>query len=354
MPEINTTDEAARTATATNPSSTPTGGKISVVDLSRFKDTVIFVVSLHRWGNSKKIKDAAAVERFLEALKLDTTPDAEAKPLPVFVASDRMKNSKVLLQSPRLDRLNKAMTALKTRVESMSMPSYFRPGMFVTKLSNAVVVSNALKDGWKAIEANELRDFLAGYAEDVAAARTAPVKKGGLGPLFNEGDYPNADEVRKAFSVDFFPIALSVPENIPDELKQEARDEFKRRMDDAASQIEQALRAEFLELVTHAEERLTPTPGEKPKVFRDSAIGNLMTFIQTFDSRDVFGDDRLKLVVEQAKGLLLDERGKVKLDAQKLRDYPSVREAAREKFTNIRKALDGLLEEQGRGLDLSE
>ena len=336
----------------------PTSGNVSIINLEKFKDTVLFAITIRRWGNSTRIRDMAALEKYIAESKQpvagEEADDKNGAAPSVFVASDRVKSNKMLIRSTKLERLNKAMNALKGRVESMSIPSYFRPGMFVSKQSNVNTVEQTLKEGWRSIEENELKDFIAGYEEDVKAAQFTPVRKGGLGPLFNANDYPTADDVRKMFSIEWYWMALSVPENIPDELKAEANEKFKRRMEDAAAQIEQALRAELLELVAHAEERLTPVPGEKPRIFRDSAIGNIIQFISTFDSRDVFGDERLKQVVEQAKSVLVDEKGNAKIDPQKLRDYPSVRETARQKFADIRKSLDGLIEEQGRKLDLSE
>ncbi len=332
-------------------------GNVQIINLERFKNTVLFSICIRRFGNSARIKDMNALEQYIAESKQTTTDEDTEKngagPA-VFIASDRVKSSKALIRSPRLDRLNKAMNALKGRVETMSIPSYFRPGMFVSKQSNVLAVEQALKDGWAAIEARELNDFINGYPADVESAKTTPVKKGGLGPLFAEKDYPSGDELRKMFSVEWFWMALSVPENIPEALREEANEKFKRRMEDAASQIEQALRSELLELVAHAEERLTPVPGDKPRVFRDSAISNILDFIKTFDSRDVFSDQRLQPIVDQARALMLDDKGNSKMDAQKLRDFPTVRENTRQKFAEIRKQLDALVEESGRVLDLSE
>lgn len=343
------------TETTTPKDGRPQSGSVSVINLEKFKDTVLFAITIRRWGNSARIKDMAALEQYIELSKVKQDEgDAEKNggAPSVFVASDRVKSNKALIRSASLDRLNKAMNALKARVEAVSIPSYFRPGMFVSKQANVLNVENMLKNGWKAIEENELAGFLGGYKEDVAAAQTVPVNKGGLGPLFNAKDYPSLDELSKVFKIEWYWMALSVPENIPDELRAEANEKFQRRMQDAAQQIEEALRSELLELVAHAEDRLTTKPGEKTKIFRDSMIANLMEFIRTFDSRDVFGDERLKQVVEQAKTVLLDEKGNARMDGQKLRDFPNVRETTRAKFAAIRETLDSMIEEKGRKLDL--
>jgi hypothetical protein len=329
-------------------------GNLTTIDIAKFKDTVLFSITIRRFGNSKGVKDMAALAEYMKLCKQTTNGDAEGGEPVVFVASDRTKTTKKLLSSKRLDRLNKAMTALKGRVESVSIPSMFRPGLFVSKQSNVLQVEKMLKEGWQKIADNELKDFITNYPDDKEAAKSAPVKKGGLGPLYVETDYPTPEELEKLFGIEWYWMKLSVPENIPDELRAEANEKFKRRMEDAAAQIEEALRKELLELVAHAAEVLAPVPGEKPKVIRDSCIGNLVQFIETFEARDVFSDEKLKPIMEQVRGILLDQSGKVKIAPQKLREYGDVRAQAAAAFTDIKGKLDSLIVSQGRQLDLED
>lgn len=347
---------------------------VNVINLERFKGTVLYSITLCKWGNSTRIRDLNKLEAYMELLKLETEQEAREKKrlaaeaagetLPdepttkpqqaIFVASDRVKSTKTLVQSSRYVRLCRAMTALKARSEAMAMPSFVRPGMFIVKEASVMEVESILKQGWQQIQQNELKDFLAGFEQDIENAKTAPVKKGGLGPLFNEADYPTLEELEKCFSVEWFWTALSVPENIPDALKEEANIKFKRRMEDAAQQIEQALRQEFLKVISHAEEALTTQPGSKPKIFRDSLIGNIVQFVNTFESRDIFGDDRMAAVVAKAKQVLIDNSGNAKLDPQKLRDFANVRATARAEFAKLKEELSGMIVEEGRKMDLSE
>lgn len=338
------------TTTETKPRSQ---SNVSIINLERFKSCVLFSICLRKFGNTARVKDMTKLQEYLRLLKADDSEPNGAMPLPVVVSSDRVKSTKTLIRSERYDKLIRAMNALKSKVESMSMPSMFREGMFVSKQDNVPIIEAELKAGWASIEKQELADFLKGLPGDIEAARSNPVKKGGLGPLFNEADY-DVDKITKAFSVEWYWMALSVPENIPDELKAEANEKFKRRMEDAAQEIENALRSELLELISHASERLTTEPGAEPKVFRNSITGNLIQFLNTFDSRDLFGDERLKAIVDKARAVMLDDKGNAKIDAQKLRDYGSVRKSVSDKFAEIKTELAGLVEEQGRKLDLSE
>jgi len=354
--------------TPANPVAAPKRGKVTVINLEKFRSTVLFAITLSRWGNSVKVSDVKALEQYINDLKAaraeakakaeagesDGSEALELKAEPaVFLASDRVKSTKTLIRSKNYDRLRAAMNQLKKRVESKAMPSYFRSGMFVCKQESVAEVEVMIRDGWQAIQNNELADFIKGYPEDIERARQS-VKEGGLGPLFREADYPEAEALQATFNVEWYWMALSVPENIPDALKAEAQEKFKRRMEDAAQQIEQALRTEFLDLIKHAEDRLTTAPGEKPKVFRDSMIGNVMEFLNTFDSRNMFGDERMTQVIAQARAALIDQQGNSKLKAQALRDFPNVREEARKRFATIREAMSGMIEEQGRLIQFEE
>ena len=344
----------------------PKRGKMTVINLEKFRSTVLFSISLCRWGNSMKVTDVKALEQYIADLKLakaeakakagesDGNEPLELKAEPaVFLATDRVKSTKTLIRSKKYDRLRSAMNQLKSRVESKAMPSYFRTGMFVCKQENVAEVEAMIQQGWQAIQDNELADFIKDYPQDIERARQS-VKEGGLGPLFREADYPDAEAVKATFNIEWYWMAISVPENIPDALKAEAQEKFKRRMADAAQQIEQALRGEFLELISHAEEKLTTAPGEKPKIFRDSLIGNVIEFLNTFDSRNMFGDERMTQVIAQARAALIDQQGNSKLKAQALRDFPNVREEARKRFATIREAMSGMIEEQGRLIQFDE
>lgn len=338
-----------------------TSGSLNIVNLEKFRDTVLFSVGIRRWNNRAQVKDMTSLQAYLEQLEAEKRADAgetsgEAKAA-VLLASDRVKSSKVLIKSKAYDELCRAMNDIKAWTMARSMPSYFRAGMFVVKSNQVGAVETELRKRVTTLEGPEgpLEKFLAGYEADVERSRTAPVKQGGLGPLFRQTDYPVVDELRKCFSLEWFWLALGVPENIPDSLREEAGEKFKRRLSDAADEIENALRSEFVSLLEHAEERLTTPPGEKPRVFRDSMIGNLIEFVNLFDSKDVFSDKRLADIVNKTKAVLLDDKGDSKIAPSKLREYASVRDAAKQTFANLKNEVAALIEEKpGRLFDFSE
>ena len=56
------------------------------------------------------------------------------------------------------------------------------------------------------------------------------------------------------------------------------------RFDDAVQPAEGAFVAELSSIVAHLTERLSGHEDGKPKVFRDSAVGNLREFFERFQS----------------------------------------------------------------------
>jgi hypothetical protein len=341
----------------------PTPGSLNIINLEKFRDTVLFSVGLKKWNNRAQVRDMAALQAYIKLLEAKESEPAEGNGDPlkttpaIILASDRVKSSKVLIRSKAYEALCRSMNEIKAWCLERSMPSYFRSGMFVVRADQVGNVENALREKVQALEGPDgpLEKFLAAYPADVENARTAPVKKGGLGPLFRQTDYPGIEQLRKLFGFEWYWLALGVPENIPDELRAEAGEKFKRRLMDAAEDIEAALRVEFQELMKHAEERLTNAPGEKPKTFRDSMLQNIAQFLEVFDAKDVFGDQKLKAVVEETRKVLLKEDGTLKLEPQKLRELASVRETAKKTFAAIREKLDGLVEEKAsRRFDFAE
>jgi hypothetical protein len=338
----------------TTPKDPTTAGPLTMLDMEKFRDCVLLSITIRTWGNRAKVTDLVKLEAFIEQLRKEKEAmgDEAAKAAArnngpaAIVTSDRVKNNVVLVKSDNLDKLKRELTEAKAWCLERSRPSMFRPGLFLLNKEVVPMIHAELKKRKDEITKGALATFLAGYPTDVDNARTAPLTKGGLGPLWNEKDYPTPEKIAKAFELDWYFLNLGVPENIPDDIKAEAQDKFKQRLASAAEQIEDALRVEFLELIEHAQERLTVAPGEKPKVFRESMIGNLVQFCQTFDFKNVFKDEQLAGIIDKTKQVLLDEQGNAKVTPEKLRTFASVRADAKAKFGEIKGALETMIEQK--------
>ena len=110
-----------------------------------------------------------------------------------------------------------------------------------------------------------------------------------LGRLFNPGDYPET-------LVGLFDVSWDFPSVEPPDYLRELnpalyeaeRARVAARFDEAVQLAEQAFLEEFAKLVGHLSERIGGVGEDgKPKVFRDSAIGNLGDFFERFRNLNV-------------------------------------------------------------------
>lgn len=313
---------------------------ITTINAARFKGTVFFSLTLRRkFGNRGKVNDAAKLAEYLVAKKA-----AEASATNNAVQMDgACKATKQLVVSEPLDTLNEYMNGVKDKLVGrfgMANPSMIKAGLFTVSETLVQQFEDDLAKASKKLDEEFTPAFLADYPQAIERARTLPVAAGGLGPLFKESDYPAPGKLNDAFGFEWQWLALSVPEGLPEGLKQAAQQKLEKQLSDAADEIQTALRESFRDLITHATDKLTSAPGEKPRVFRDSLIGNIQAFIDSFNARNVMNDAELGQLVEQAKKLL----GGGNLTANKLRQFASVRDVARKQFEEIKTALDGMIE----------
>ncbi len=142
-----------------------------------------------------------------------------------------------------------------------------------------------------------------------------------LGSLFNADDYPESLEGLFAVAYDFpsfeppgYLVALSPG------LYEQEQARVSARFEEAVRLAEEAFLADFARLVAHLRERLSGTNDDgTPKVFRDSAIGNLTEFFQRFRQLNVRSNDQLDALVSEAQRVV---RG---VDPEGLRDSAGLR-----------------------------
>lgn len=175
------------------------------------------------------------------------------------------------------------------------------------------------------------------YTELKAAARRR------LGRLYNPSDYPSS-------LVGLFNVAWEYPNVEPPSYLQQLspalyEEESRRvaaRFDEAVALAEQAFTDEFSKLVAHLTERLSGTEDGKQKVFRDSAIQNLVEFFQRFKALNVRSSDELDQLVEQSQRIVRNVR------PQELRDNQNLRQRIATQLSAVQSQVDGLLVDKPR------
>jgi hypothetical protein len=164
-----------------------------------------------------------------------------------------------------------------------------------------------------------------------------------LGRLFNHGDYP--DSLRGLFAVEWDFPSCEPPQflrELSPELYQAELQRVQSRFDEAVQLAEQAFTDELARLVNHLSERLAGEVDGKPKVFRDTAVGNLREFFDRFRHLGVRSNDELDRLVGQCQQLVSG------VDPQSLRDNSSLRQVVAKGLGTIQSSLDDMLVDKPR------
>ena len=248
--------------------------------------------------------------------------------------------TKRLLKSPDLKNINDFLGEIYVWCLSRAVPSTaIRNGIYFVKQDQVKAFEAKLSSAQKYLMDTLVPEFLSTY-DDARRAAQKPASEGGLGDLFNEKDYPDPEELESSFGLNWSWLALSVPDELPEEVRERECAKLQESYDTARGEITLALRVAFQELVKHAADRLTPDADGKGKIFRaGSMLENFENFFETFSARNLLEDADLEKVVNQARAIISGVP-----DADALRADESLQHTVGESFKAVAKTLDSLVE----------
>lgn len=179
-------------------------------------------------------------------------------------------------------------------------------------------------------------EFLAVYPAEVDGARAR------MADQFRASDYPDAEVIKAAYAIRWAYIQFGPADGLPTEVAERERAKMKERFSQAETDVCEALRVSFRDLVAHLAERLQPGDDGKKRIFRDSAVENLVEFLGLFSKRNITDDSELAALADKARGIV----DGVSPDA--LRELRSVRETVRAGLADVGAAVDKLIVSQPR------
>jgi hypothetical protein len=243
-----------------------------------------------------------------------------------------------LFDAPELRACQNYQAALKTRVKRYTTPSFFRGGMYKVKTAAIEKVDAILEAAVPEFEVL-VRKFA-----DVVDERREESKvrlKGG----YDESLYPTKEHILRVYRIDWNWLEFGTPNT----LKEINAKIFERERDKAAEQLRKAtegvtvlLAAEAKKLADHLVQRLTVSGNAAPKQLRQSAVGNIEKFLETFELRNVSDSEDLKKQIGRIRALV---KG---VDADKLRDDGMLRSSIVSSFVEVSAALDDMVVEKPR------
>ncbi len=164
-----------------------------------------------------------------------------------------------------------------------------------------------------------------------------------LGNLFDAGDY--ATSLHDLFAIEWDYPSCDPPEyllRVSPQLYYSECARVQTRFDEAVHLAEQAFAEELGQLVSHLAERLSGNEDGSPKVFRDSAIANLVEFFDRFQRLNIRSDDQLDRLVGDARNIV---RGML---PQELRDQDGLRQRVATELTRVEQSLEGWMIDRPR------
>jgi len=280
-------------------------------------------VRLHiRWPGIRKTLDDAQKRRAADAFDADLKSVSAAKKL-------------LDTSHPRFKAVSKVRTQAITYWRDVTLP-YIEPGVRLIRRSEVTALDQKMGQFSQALaETVELLDD--SYSELIQQARAR------LGDLFSSEDYPPCLS-------ELFAISWDYPScNPPDYLRQVAPELYqaecirvRQRFSEAVELAESAFAEELATLVNHLEDKLSGDDDGKPKVFRDSAITNLLEFFDRFQRLNIRSDEQLDDLVTRARAVVSG------VGAQSLRDQATLRREVSERLSQVSTSLDHWMSDRPR------
>lgn len=186
----------------------------------------------------------------------------------------------------------------------------------------------------------ELADSVARLDEHYAELKAAARRR--LGELFDPNDYPVS--LRGLFNVEWDFPNVEPPDyllQLNPAIYEQEKSRVASRFEEAVQLAEQAFISEFARLIEHLTERLSDNGSER-KVFRDSAINNLVEFFQRFRELNVRSSADLDALVDRAQRVVQG------IEPQSLRNSGSLRQHVATQLSQVQATIDGMLVNQPR------
>lgn len=305
------------TATITAADVTPTRNALD-------ERTVCLDVTFHVPGVNRRIKDAEVRSR-----KNDVTSITDEE----RANQAWVRANKTIMVSETYAAINEVRRKARQLIESKALPSPLKRGTYRVPLES-------LEEIYQCLDAAEARfvllaDQVRDEYESVKEAARENLKE-----LYDERDYVDAETFRRAFWVERRLLEFGMPgqSKLGEYLYQRERERWADQAKNEVAEIVQALRESARKVFAHLVQQLSPADDGKRRVLRPEAIEAVIEFADTFQSRNVLGDDALAEMVTKAKGLL---EGKTQKDLAK---NATLREEIRSQLAEVTETLDSLIE----------
>lgn len=284
--------------------------KVNATDMNIFDLGTLIQFETHAWQARKRL------------------PNEIAKVLNPKAKVQMVRANKDLIDKSHLMDINKIISDARGYIWTVANPFPIKGIHFI----NHEIVPKVKErlDGYNSLLHKAVNKFVKQYSKfiDEAEANLAP------GKLFNPSDYPPKNQIRGKFGISYRFFDLTVPSQISNEMRKEETDNFKALMQQTQEMGVLALREGFGELVTHLTNTLTgKLDGEKKRLHQDS-ITKIVDFFETFKARNVFHDNELENIINDAILIVGD------VDSKELSKDKDLTKLINDQMVEVKKELD--------------
>jgi hypothetical protein len=248
--------------------------------------------------------------------------------------SEWLRGRKYLINPELLGPIRTAVHQSRNMVQKYALP-FPITSLYLVPKDSLTTVDERLQ-AFKTRFWNKVTEFEAVYGQAREEARV------NLGNLFDEADYPA--DIRSKFKFDWRFLVLTVPTKskiLTPEIYEREKEKFQALMEETRELAMTALREEFAQIVRFMVERLSNNGGT-PKTMSGSMFNKLHEFIEDLSTRNLFEDDRLVELCNQAKAVI----GGITPYGLKYND--SVRERIHSEMAQVQNAIGSAIEDMPR------
>ena len=210
--------------------------------------------------------------------------------------SDWLRGRKYLINPDLLGQIHTATHQARNVIQRHSLP-FPITSIYLIPKDSLKLVDERLGQ-YKERFWHKVNEFVPQY---LPAREEAKVE---LGELYSDADYP--EDIIKRFNFEWRYLILGIPGKssvLTPEIYEREREKFQTLMDETRELALSALREEFGNVVGHLVSRLSENGG-KPKMIKSNMFNKLHEFLDEFATRNLFQDDMLKDLAEQARGII--------------------------------------------------
>ena len=284
------------------------------MDQNIFQQACLIQLSTPCWQGARKI-DSSVMEKIGD--------------------SEWLRGRKYLVDPELLNPIRAVIGRARKDLEKSALPFPIK-GLTLVPKDCLQGIENLLQ-GHQQDFLEKVHEFETQYEEARVGARRS------LGSLFSENDYPI--DIRRNFRFEWRYFTISTPgrsTTLTPEIYEREKTKFKEMMDETRDLAMAALREEFAAHIHHIVERLTNSEENKPKIFKDSMVGKIQDYIDSFDSRNLFQDEELSNLVEKAKRII------GRANPGRIRTNSDLREQIKKKMDKVKAEIDQAIEDMPR------